>query len=125
MIDAPHLEIQNLVTNDQVELINEQSFKWLGRHDNVINSGGVKLHPEYLESRLSGKLKQPFFFAGLQDDQLGERLVLVVEGSKTEIDFSSFSKIERPKEVHFLKQFDYTETGKIQRSKTLKQLSNA
>ena len=43
-----------LVTNDVVELVSESEFRWLGRYDNVINSGGIKLHPEEMEKRLEG-----------------------------------------------------------------------
>src|SRR5690606_35984572 len=41
-----------VVTNDLGELISACVFRWLGRYDNVINSGGVKLIPEVIESKV-------------------------------------------------------------------------
>lgn len=119
MIHAEALGIGTLVTNDLVELKGKKEFKWLGRFDNVVNSGGVKLYPEKLEANLSKHISQPFFFAGVADDVLGQRLVLLVEGSQQPIDFSLLSKLERPKKVYFIDHFFFTETGKIDRPKTL------
>ena len=45
-----------IVTNDVVELIDEKTFKWLGRADNIINSGGIKIFPEKLEAEIQGIL---------------------------------------------------------------------
>ena len=39
-------------TNDIVE-IKKNKFKWIGRADWVINSGGVKIFPENLERRIN------------------------------------------------------------------------
>jgi len=51
VISAPHLG-GRIVTNDRVELIGSNRFRWLGRWDRVINSGGVKLMPEKIEADL-------------------------------------------------------------------------
>ena len=60
--------------------------------------------------------------AGLVDQILGERLILVIEAQAYQLDdevFSELLKFEIPKEVYFLPKFIETETGKIQRLQTL------
>ena len=42
LIQAPHLAENELITNDIVELKGKKEFRWLGRADSVINSGGIK-----------------------------------------------------------------------------------
>ena len=126
VIDAPKVSDETVVTNDVVELISDTEFEWKGRYDNVINSGGVKLHPEEIERKLSPYIKSRFFVAGLPDEKLGEKLVLIVEGKKSTTILNSFqnlnkdlTKYETPKEIYFLSQFQETHTGKVQRTKTL------
>ncbi|MBI3482279.1 MAG: AMP-binding protein, partial [Bacteroidetes bacterium] len=80
-IKANHLD-REIITNDLVTLISSQKFKWLGRIDNVINSGGIKIIPEKIESVLekifdSLQIKKRFFVAGLPDEKLGQRVVAV------------------------------------------------
>jgi O-succinylbenzoic acid--CoA ligase len=108
-------------TNDVVELISDTQFDWLGRFDNVINSGGIKLHPEKIEEKLGNSIQQRFFVAGIADEKLGEKLVLIVEGvARTLIlEKANLSKFEVPKEIYFINDFIETETKKIQRKKTL------
>ena len=79
VIDAPKVSENNVITNDLVELISDTEFKWLGRFDNIINSGGIKLIPEQIEKKLAKIIEQRFFVAGVKDAVLGEKLVLVVE----------------------------------------------
>lgn len=134
VIDAPMVSEEVLVTNDVVELISEIEFKWLGRFDTVINSGGVKLHPEEIEKKIAAVLTQRFFVAGIPDAVLGEKLILVVEedviSSEVEkflreklhlslIKTAKLSKYEIPKAVYFVSKFIETETKKIQRNQTL------
>ena len=57
---------------------------------------------------------------------LGEKLILVIEGKKFEIQdavFRSLNPFEKPKEIHFVSQFLETETGKINRNKTIRYFS--
>ncbi|WP_010135113.1 AMP-binding protein [Ochrovirga pacifica] len=121
VINAPLLSDEKVITNDIVKIHSETEFEWLGRFDNVINSGGVKLHPEQIERELSKIISQRFFVAGKSDETLGEKLILVIEGEEISLNFSSLelSKYEVPKEVFFVKQFVLTETQKIQRQKTI------
>ena len=60
--------------------------------------------------------------AGKKDDELGEKLILIIEGEKIEIDesvYCDFDKYEKPKEVHFISKFKETENGKIMRKETI------
>ena len=41
-----------LITNDLVDLKSETSLSGKERFDSVINSGGVKIHPEMVEQKL-------------------------------------------------------------------------
>jgi hypothetical protein len=55
-IHYPEIHSTPIPTTDVVELIDEHSFRWKGRSDFAINSGGKKIHPEELEKRLSPSL---------------------------------------------------------------------
>ncbi len=120
LISAPKLSDTIIKTNDIVELISDQHFEWLGRYDNVINSGGVKLFPEQIEEKLSKIIHSRFFVMGVPDTILGQKLVLIIEGESQTIDISTtdLSKYEVPKHIYFIKQFIETDTKKIQREKT-------
>ncbi|RZJ30669.1 MAG: O-succinylbenzoic acid--CoA ligase [Flavobacterium sp.] len=118
VIHAPRISDDVIVTSDLVELVNENQFIFLGRIDNVINSGGIKLIPEMIEEKLSGKINGRFFVVGKPDEALGEKLVLVVEGEEQTIDhaiFNDLDKYEKPKEIVFVSKFAETATGKILR----------
>ncbi|MFK7001264.1 AMP-binding protein [Flavobacterium oreochromis] len=122
VIDAPNINNNLLITNDLVDLVSESEFIWKGRIDNVINSGGIKLFPEQIESKLIHKIKQRFFICGLLDERLGEKLVLIVEGLNDQINSSVFNELsiyEVPKQVIFIPKFEETETGKIKRKETI------
>jgi O-succinylbenzoic acid--CoA ligase len=118
-IHASALNPVPIVTNDLVELIDENSFRWLGRFDNVINSGGVKIIPEVVEAKLASViLNRRFFITGVADESLGEKVVLVVEGKKIDISRDSLDKFEEPKEIYFIPKFVETESGKVNRGET-------
>ncbi len=122
VIKAPKVADAKVITNDVVKIISKNKFKWLGRFDHVINSGGIKLHPEEIEKKLTKIISQRFFVAGISDTNLGEKLILIVEGNKLPIFFSkvkSLSRFETPKAIYFVDRFIETATKKIQRNKTL------
>lgn len=128
-IHAPEISEEIVATNDVVALVSSTSFRFLGRRDNVINTGGVKVHPEVVEAKLSKHIKTPFFIASEGDEALGERVILVLEDkdAKQMDDFSTIfatlSPYERPKKIYTLPTFIYTETGKIKRAATIKMLA--
>jgi len=132
VIDAPRIQTEKIVTNDVVKIISDTEFDWLGRFDNVINSGGVKLHPEQIEEKLSAYISGRYFVSAIKDEQLGEKLILVIEDKEKAIDISNllktikqskkFSKFEIPKKIYTLKDFIQTNSGKVQREKTVASL---
>ncbi len=131
VINAPERLQEPVRTNDLVELESETRFRWLGRTDRVINSGGVKLHPEQLEARLGTMIDSRFFLAGQPDDTLGERLVLVVEGSgnpdklqKLISESEAFDTYEVPKEIHFVEAMRETPSAKVDRQATVASLTD-
>ncbi|HLV70548.1 MAG TPA: AMP-binding protein [Xanthomarina sp.] len=122
VIEAPQLTKGILVTNDVVKLYSNTSFKWLGRVDNVINSGGIKLFPEQIEEKLKPKITNRFFIASEPDKTLGERLILVLEAKNNALPdavFDSLDLYEKPKKIYAVSKFIETTSGKLQRSKTL------
>ena len=121
VIDAPLISNDQICTNDIVELVGENQFVFLGRMDNIINSGGIKLIPEKIEEKLSDKIESRFFVTSTEDAHLGEKLILVIEGEKQLLDttiFDSLDKYEKPKEVFFVSQFIETANGKVKRKET-------
>jgi O-succinylbenzoic acid--CoA ligase len=133
VIEAPLLSDQKIVTNDLVDLLSETQFQWLGRFDAIINSGGVKLIPELIEKKIRNVISEKFFVAGKSDAFLGEKLILIIEGTHTNITekkaILSFLKevvlepYEIPKEIYFVKEFLMTDTGKIKRLLILENLN--
>ena len=122
VIHAPKVSDETIITNDVVELITNTKFIWKGRIDHVVNSGGVKLHPEEIEQKLSDVIHDRFFVVGIPDEILGEKLILLIEGKKRQITSKHFSKLSRfeiPRTTYFIPKFLETGTGKINRHKTL------
>lgn len=131
VVHAPERLQAPVQTNDLVECLSETSFRWLGRWDQVINSGGIKLHPERLEARLGALIESRFFLAGMPDDILGERLVLVVEGSgdpeklrEVITNSDAFESYEVPREVRFVAAMCETTSSKVNRQATLDSLAD-
>ncbi|WP_348822478.1 AMP-binding protein [Flavobacterium aestuarii] len=122
-IVAKNIKDEKIVTNDIVKLISDTQFIWLGRYDNVINSGGIKIMPEQVEGKLSTLIPRRYFVNGEQDDNLGEKVVLYVEGEAMDIKSSVFDvldRFEKPKEIIFIPKFKETATGKIMREESRK-----
>jgi len=125
IIDAPNISEKPILTNDIVRLHSETEFEWLGRYDNIINSGGVKLFPEQIEAKLAAFIKFPFFVGSLPDEKLGEKLVLLIESDQPKLNIeklllkANVSKYEMPKEVYYLPNFVRTKNDKINRNDTI------
>ncbi|MGV6829259.1 MAG: AMP-binding protein [Flavobacteriales bacterium] len=130
VIEAPYLFQNKIITNDVVQLVSSQIFKFLGRIDHVINSGGVKIIPEEVEKKIATFLKLPFIIAALNDDVLGEKVILIIENKdKVNIPnlsnaFLQLTKYQIPKKIYTFSEFPYTETGKIKRKQVLQILKN-
>ncbi|HMG92968.1 MAG TPA: AMP-binding protein [Chryseolinea sp.] len=122
---------EKVITNDIVEIISNDTFRWVGRWDNVINTGGVKVIPEKLEEdiyKIFNALGIPnaFFVGSVTDAGLGNKVALFVEGLLEEDVIEKIkirmvhvmSKMEVPKHVILVKSFALTENGKINRKAT-------
>lgn len=137
VIQCPFLP-QPVVTNDIVEILNPTSFRWLGRADNIINTGGVKISPEQVEKRLKGVLSSlnlhcRFIVCGAYDIVLGNRVTLVLESQPLESEVitsilgmarSVVNPYEAPRAVETLAVFPETATGKIDRRKIAELIDN-
>lgn len=122
VINAPSISEEKIVTNDIVTIVSDTQFSFLGRLDNIINSGGIKLIPEQIEEKLNPFINQRFFVTGKPDGDLGEKLVLVIEGENYTIDntmFDILDKYEKPKEIVFVPKFKETGNGKIIRKESI------
>lgn len=131
IIEAPKLNSEILKTNDIVDLIDEEHFQFLGRADFVINSGGAKIFPEELENFVKKELlklgiENEVIFSSLEDNVLGQKLVLIIEGEHDEKIIKIINEIQfkknffKPKEIFFLDQFPRSENGKILRKEFFK-----
>ena len=132
-INAGYLS-EPVVTNDLAELTSRNSFRWLGRIDNVINTGGVKVSPESIEKKLESlksaiNLHGRFIISSIPDSLLGEKVICVVEEEDSAVerkdrlfaDFSTWlSRFERPREIYFIYPFPETPSGKVDRLKIRK-----
>lgn len=79
VINAPLICSQTLYTNDIVRLYPDGSFVILGRKDNTINSGGIKIQPEEDERLLQSVIDVPFAITSVPDEKLGEAAILLLE----------------------------------------------
>ncbi|MGI9546451.1 MAG: AMP-binding protein [Flavobacteriaceae bacterium] len=129
---VPWLNGNEIITNDLVELASPTEFKWLGRWDNIVNSGGIKLIPEKIEKQIDALIEGRFIVLGLPDKELGQKLVLVVEGTgngsslATQIQkLKGLDPYEVPREIHFIEHFPETPNAKINRRQLLSQLSDS
>ena len=133
IIQAPHLSDIPIITNDLVHFVAPRQFRLLGRADSVINSGGVKVIPEKIEALIGilldeMKMTQRFFVAALPDERLGQSVNLFMEGvpiggEKEKLVRQKMSTLlnryECPKAIHYVPSFINTDTGKINKPKTI------
>jgi O-succinylbenzoic acid--CoA ligase len=134
-IKSPMSGTEIIQTNDLVDLKSKTSFYWLGRADFVVNSGGIKLHPEFLERKVEAVIQDffpgsRFFLFGEKDEKLGQKLILILE---SEQNIESLKKLKAglenildryqvPKAIYFSKGFAHTPNGKINRTQTFENL---
>jgi O-succinylbenzoic acid--CoA ligase len=122
-IHIPELDIQ-LQTNDIGEF-REDGFVILGRSDNVINSGGIKIHPHQIEVVIESvfqmmNLKKQFYVSKENHPEYGEVPILIMEG-KPDFNQKPFikaltpllPKYHAPKKIYFTPKILKTDTGKV------------
>ena len=137
-IKSPTTLNEWITTNDLVTITGDNQFKWLGRIDRVINSGGVKIQAEKVEKVLEKTLHQHqfscrFFVASIPDERLGEKVIGVLEGNSLDETLkinlfetmkAQLSAYEVPKQLYVVPQFAETPTAKIDRLRTLEYLQS-
>lgn len=121
---VPWISADYISTRDIVKILDKNSFVWKGRFDNLINSGGIKINPELIESKLAAQIPVPYFISALPDPLLGEKVVLFVESARIDQQWfrtfeQALEKYERPKEIHSIPYFFYTPSNKINRKKSV------
>ncbi len=79
LIEAPGIASHPIITNDLAEITNDGKFRIKGRVDNIINTGGIKVSPEEIETLIAPLIDQPFFVSSMPHPVLGQELVLIVE----------------------------------------------
>lgn len=119
VIKTPYFE-EEIYTNDVVKLHKTRQFELLGRVDNIINSGGLKINPEKLENLLQPYISQTFIIHFKEDKTLGQKVILVIESPKPfKVNYPDdlIPKNQQPKEIIFIDKFPRTISGKIIRNK--------
>lgn len=125
IIDAPLVSKEILYTNDIAEISIDGSFRIIGRKDNIINSGGVKIQIEEVEKLLEPIISCPFAITSAPDPKFGEIVVLAVEGEVDENSIhQSLPEYYIPKRIILIDKLPLTETGKISRATLIKIIKN-
>ena len=125
VIDAPGVCAETLVTNDCAQLHPDgRRFRILGRKDNVINSGGIKIHAEEVELLLRPHLSMPFIITKTTDPKFGEVVALVYEDDSLGASVQSICqavlpKYWQPRRYLPVPHILMTETGKPRRDISL------
>lgn len=120
-IYAPHVNSERLVTNDLAEILPNGSFRILGRRDNVICSGGIKMQAEAIEQKLA-PLHIHLMITSLPHNSLGEAITLLYESDKVYNAYIDeqcgllLDKYERPRFIIHVDKIPLTETGKPARA---------
>ena len=96
IIHAPNVCAEELTTNDIAEINEEGKFRILGRKDNTINSGGVKIQIEQVESRLKKHINTPFLISARKDAKFGEIVVLIYNKVANEENIRRICESELP-----------------------------
>jgi O-succinylbenzoic acid--CoA ligase len=124
-------------TNDAVTLTDENSFEVLGRIDDVINTGGVKVWPLKIEEAMLHALQEiglqhNLFVSWLPDDRLGQKIIAVLEGNPFDAEMKDkltgllekkLNRYELPRTFYYFPAFILTNTEKVNKSETLKMIN--
>ncbi|MBW6480639.1 MAG: AMP-binding protein [Bacteroidales bacterium] len=129
VLENPHLFDGSLYTNDIVKVISENRFRWLGRFDNIINSGGIKIIPEEIEKTIVHLQPYAMVVSSVPDKKLGEAVVLAVETNNLTEETQGYllrqikTQVQPyaiPRKIFCIPEFPRTDNGKINR-KALKE----
>ena len=130
VIHAPSVNPEILVTNDLAEFNGSGQFRILGRRDNTINTGGIKVQIEDVEQRLKETISTPLAVTSVPDEKLGERIVLLLQEPLPETEnlsraIDSLPVYWRPKQILSVNEIPMTPTGKPDRARARSAARNA
>ena len=123
-IYAPQVNPEKLHTNDIAELRTlpdgSKEFRILGRKDNVIDSGGIKIQAEEVERLLRPHLSCGFMITKVSDARLGEAVTILIESDDAYLALSICKHVLPkhwvPRHVLPISHIPLTETGKPARA---------
>jgi len=123
VIDAPAVHDGQLMTNDIAEFADDGRFKIMGRLDNVICSGGIKIQAEEVERQLRAHMREPFIISKRRDEKFGEIVVLLTEGDTADAEticHRVLPKFWQPRDYIHIEHIPLTATGKPARKEAEK-----
>ncbi len=123
---------KEIITNDIIELTGSNKFIWVGRWDNVINTGGKKVIPEKLEATIKGffmkeHVQMRFIVGSIPDPKFENKVIVIAEGKLSDEDIrriqknigDAVEKHEIPRAIYCVDHFKETPTGKVDRKATI------
>lgn len=121
VINAPLVCDETLITNDIATLHQDGTFSILGRRDNTINTGGIKVQTECVEEILRSIISTTFAITAIPHPGLGEAIVLLVEKMEDIEAFqqqiaSLLPKYQQPRYIRAVDNIPLTGSGKIDRN---------
>lgn len=124
IISAPQVCASTLTTNDIAELSPDgRHFRIIGRKDNIICSGGIKMQMEQIESALLPYMKKPFLITKVKDKKFGETVVLLTTSFDKEdarlTCAAHLTKYQMPHHIVSVEHIPTTKTGKPARAEAM------
>lgn len=121
VIDAPKICKDILVTNDIGEMADDgRRFRVIGRKDNTVCCGGIKIQMEDVENMLRPFMKCPFLITKKKDRKFGEIIAMLLEKGcvyeAEKICKSVLPKYKQPRIYIRVGKLPVTETGKPARN---------
>ena len=107
------------VTNDRIAMQEDGSFLVLGRLDDVINSGGIKIFPDQVEKYLRPHVPGNFAIVKAKDEKLSEKVICLFDDETfdhTRVNWSvvfSLHPYWKPREFIHVKVLPYNTNGKL------------
>ncbi len=124
IINSKKLDIENLVTNDRIQIISNEEFVFLNRSDNMINSGGLKINPQEVENKILKSLgNNNFFIDKIKNDKFGEEIILIaLKKIKIDLLIQSIKLLKdkkiQPKKIYIVDKFLFNDNQKIDKLKS-------
>lgn len=124
VVSAPNVCGEVLHTNDRAVMAEDgRRFRIIGRKDNVICSGGIKIQAEEVEQRLKPHINTAFAITKAHDAKLGEAVVLIAEKAMDMDSIRTVCRLQLPRywqPRHYLstEKLPLTGTGKPARQQT-------